>query len=407
MLTYRADWVLPIVAPPIRDGWVEVAGGLVTATGAAPRTDALDLGRAAVLPALVNAHTHLELSYLRGAIPPAERFLDWIRPLMAARRGFPDPADPGILRAARHAIDEARLSGTGLLGDISNTLVTVALLRHADMAARVFYELLGFNTPDPTGRVRDARAVVDAALGLGTRLRISLAAHAPYSVSPALLAAIRADLHAHPHDVSSVHVAESVEEVELIGKGTGAWRDLLIELGAWTDAWRPAGTTPVGYLADCGFLDSRILAVHGVQCLRDDLLRLRALGTTVVACPRSNRHVGVGPPPLDAFYGTGVAVALGTDSLASVADLNMFAELAEARRIAPRIPARKLLDSATRIGAQALGFGGQRGSIEPGKEGALIAVRLPDDVSDVEEYLVSGIEPSAITWLDPEHPESQ
>jgi cytosine/adenosine deaminase-related metal-dependent hydrolase len=156
----------------------------------------------------------------------------------------------------------------------------------------------------------------------------------------------------------------------------------------------------VEYLADLGFLDRRVLAVHGVQLTGDDLTRLRALGTTIVSCPRSNLHVGVGSPPLEAFYASGVAVAFGTDSLASVEDLNLFAELAEARRIAPRVPASQLLDSATRAGAQALGFGPDFGTIEPGKRAALIAVRLPGRVNDVEEYLVSGVEPSAITWLD-------
>lgn len=95
-----------------------------------------------------------------------------------------------------------------------------------------------------------------------------------------------------------------------------------------------------------------------------------------------------------------VKVAFGTDSLASVADLNLFTELREARRIAPRVPARRLLESATLTGARALGFGERFGSIEPGKRASLIAVRVPAGVDDVEEYLVGGIEPDAIRWLD-------
>jgi cytosine/adenosine deaminase-related metal-dependent hydrolase len=145
-----------------------------------------------------------------------------------------------------------------------------------------------------------------------------------------------------------------------------------------------------------------VLAVHGVQFDGDDLARLRALGTTVVACPRSNRYVGVGDPPLEAFYAMGVKVAFGTDSLASVGDLNMFSELAQARRLAPRVPARTLLESATLGGAAALGFAGEFGTIEAGKRAALIAVRVPASVDDVEEYLLTGLEPSAISWLDSE-----
>jgi 5-methylthioadenosine/S-adenosylhomocysteine deaminase len=92
-------------------------------------------------------------------------------------------------------------------------------------------------------------------------------------------------------------------------------------------------------------------------------------------------------------------VAFGTDSLASAPDLNLFSELAEARRLAPRVPARTLLESATRQGAAALGFGDELGTIEAGKRAHLIAVRVPDGVDDVEEYLVGGIEASAIRWL--------
>jgi cytosine/adenosine deaminase-related metal-dependent hydrolase len=385
---------------------VAIEQGRIAAVSATPTSGAVDLGSAVILPALVNAHTHLELSYLRGVVPPAARFLDWIAAIIAARRRYADPKDPVILAAARSAIEESRASGTGLVGEVSNTLVTVPLLRGAGMAAQVFYELLGFNVDDPQGRVRQARMNVDAE-DTGDDIRVALAPHAPYSVSPDLFAAIRDDLNAHPGEVSTVHLGESPEEVEFIAEGTGAWRDLLVTIGAWTDAWKAAGVSPVQYLADLGFLDSRVVAVHGVQLGGDDLARLRALGATVVSCPRSNRYVGVGDPPLEAFYAMGVTVAFGTDSLASVDDLNLFAELALARQLAPRVPARILLDSATRRGAAALGFGHEFGTIEVGKRGALIAVRVPADTGDVEEYLLTGIGPSAITWLDAENPKSQ
>jgi 5-methylthioadenosine/S-adenosylhomocysteine deaminase len=149
-----------------------------------------------------------------------------------------------------------------------------------------------------------------------------------------------------------------------------------------------------------GFLDSRVLAVHMVQCSADDLVRLRTAGTSVVSCPRSNRYVGVGDPPIESFYHAGLTVALGTDSLASVDDLNMFAELAASRRLAPEVSARQLLESATLAGAQVLGFGRDFGSIEAGKRASLIAVDLPEHVDDVEEYLVSGVTPDTIRWLE-------
>jgi cytosine/adenosine deaminase-related metal-dependent hydrolase len=233
----------------------------------------------------------------------------------------------------------------------------------------------------------------------GDAVRISLAPHAPYSVSPGLFAAIRADVDAHAPHLSSVHLAESAEEVEFIDRGTGPWRALLEGLGVWNPAWRAPRQSPVTYLEELAFLDGCVLAVHGVQLEGEDLARLRALRTTIVSCPRSNRHVGVGSPPLEAFYAMDVDVAFGTDSLASAPDLNVFSELLEARRVAPRVPARRLLESATLTGARALGFGDHFGSLDVGKTAAIIAVRVPDGVDDVEEYLVSGIGPEAITWI--------
>jgi cytosine/adenosine deaminase-related metal-dependent hydrolase len=396
---FRADWILPISDHPIRGGFVAVEDGRVHGTGSTPPADCVDLGRVAVLPALVNAHTHLELSYLRGRVPPTAGFGDWVRSVMATRREYPDPADARIQGPAREAIQQARAFGTGLVGDVSNTLLTVPLLRDAGMPARVFHELTGFTEPEPQARVREARARVDAAGTEAGAVRVSVAPHAPYSVSAALFQAIRDDVDAHPGAVSSVHLGENPEEVELLRHGTGVIRAVLEELGRWPADWEPPGVSPVQYLSNLGFLDSRVLVVHGVQFDGDDLHRLRAIGATLVSCPRSNVHVGVGSPPLEAFYAMDVDVALGTDSLASVADVNMFGELAEARRIAPRVSARQLLESATLSGARALGFGAEYGSIEKGKRAALIAVRLPDAAIDVEEYLVGGVAADAVSWV--------
>ena len=221
-------------------------------------------------------------------------------------------------------------------------------------------------------------------------MRTSIVPHAPYSVSPALFDAIRRDASAHG-DVTTVHLAESAEEVQLLADGTGSWRSLLETLGVWTDAWRPPGVSPVRYLIERGFLDASTLVVHGVQCTADDIARMREVAATIVSCPRSNAYVGAGAPPLAEFYAAGVPVAFGTDSLASVDDLNMFSELAEARRLAPDVPARRLLESATLVGARALGFAPDYGSLEPGKRASLLSVDVPASVTDVEEYLLSGL----------------
>ena len=402
MIHYHASWIVPIVEPPMRNGWMAVDRGRIVALSRRPPSDGapeIDLGDVAVLPGLVNAHTHLELSYLRDEVPPASQFVSWIRGVIAARRKRPDPTSPEILESIDRGIEEALACGTAVVGDISNTLATFGPLARSPLAAVVFYELIRFGSQDARGFVEEAAATLEA-LPLTERVRATLAAHAPYSVAPLVFRAIREAVDRDPFSACSVHLSESAEEVEFIRSGGGPWRTMLEELGSWDPQWVPPGGTPVQFLDDSGFLDGRLLAVHGVQMDAADLRRLAARGTTLVTCPRSNGYTGAGAPPLEEFYESGVRVAVGTDSLASAPDLNVFAELATMRALAPSVPAAALLDSATRQGSRALGFDPDFGTIEAGKLARLLAVAVPAGTDDVEEYLVSGIVPEQIRWID-------
>jgi aminodeoxyfutalosine deaminase len=230
-------------------------------------------------------------------------------------------------------------------------------------------------------------------------VKISVAPHACYSVSPQMFRAIREELNASATAITSVHVGESEGEMRFLRDGSGPWVGILKSLGSWVDEWQPPGYGPVEYLESLGVLDAHSLVVHGVQLSDASLERLGRIGCTLVTCPRSNQWVGVGAPPIARFYASGVPVAIGTDSLASVQDLNLFSELKTMRWLAPNISARTLLQSATLVGARALGVHDDLGSIERGKASDLIAVDVPEGTDDVEEYLVNGIDPRQIQWL--------
>jgi len=391
MVRYRAAWVLPIASRPIAAGVVSVDRGAIVSVGADGAL-AEDLGNVAILPGLVNAHTHLELSWMRGQVAPSSSMPAWAASLMAMRRAVSDETAQPIDEAIR----ELRRSGTCLVGDVTNTFATYGPLLDSDVSAALFRELLGFAVRDPEALVQAAQDQI-AQLMPVARLRSSVVPHAPYSVSPALMTAIARRNGERP---LSVHLGESAQEVQFLRDGSGEWRALLESLGVWDPAWTPPGCGPVAYLDDLGLVNDRLLAVHGVQLTDGELARLAAAGATVVACPRSNRWTGAGVPPIDAFYASGARVAIGTDSLASVNDLNLFAEMAEVRRLAPRVPAARILESATLAGAQALGFASELGSIEPGKRAQLLAIRLPASCPDVEEYLLGGVEPADVEWLD-------
>jgi cytosine/adenosine deaminase-related metal-dependent hydrolase len=396
-----ARWILPIDQPPIAGGWIEIeAGHIVQVHAGAPPAGAHDLGDVAVLPGLVNAHTHLELSWMAGLVPPAPSMSDWIRAMMRIRRAGPAAGDGLPLPAARRAAASMAETGTVLVGDVSNTLMTPSVLAEAGLGGVVFHELVGFNVAAPALLVSEARgraaaAEVDVA-GAASPIRVTVAAHAPYSVSPALFR----EIATHGGDGPlAVHLAESAEEIDFLRTGLGPMRAILDDLGVWSDDWIAPACDPVEYLRRVDYLQPGLLAVHAVHLSDDALGRLAAAGGIVVTCPRSNVWVGGGLPRVAHFYASGVPVAIGTDSLASVDSLNLFDELAELRRVAPDVAAASLLESATRVGADALGCGARYGTLTPGKSAALIAVAVPPGAADVEEYLVSGVPPSAVRRL--------
>jgi cytosine/adenosine deaminase-related metal-dependent hydrolase len=366
-----------------------------------------DLGDVALLPGLVNAHTHLELSWMDGLVPPAASMDAWIRTLLDVRRAGPENED-GAIAAMTRAINQMRATGTVLIGDISNTLASVPVLAAEACDAVVFHEILGFNAADPAGMVREAwkranELVADLPAASANQLRaISVVGHAPYSTSPALFAEIAARHHG-PAPLS-VHVAESLEEIEFLRRGRGPIRAMLQTLGVWDGAWDAPRCGPIEYLKRVGYLQAGTLLVHCVHLTAAELDDVRDADAVIVTCPRSNVWVGGGVPPISRFYGAGVPVAIGTDSLASTGTLNMFDELAALRRLAPEVDAARLIESATRIGAEALGFGQHYGTISKGRRATLATVSLPPGIGargeDVEEYLVSGVSAGAIRPLD-------
>ena len=405
MLILRARWILPIADRPLMNGWIALERGRVVAVGRAGaalpfREDAplVDLGPMVVLPALANAHTHLELSWLHGRVPRAGRFTDWVRTMLRMRAGE-TPAAEEVQSSIEAGIEQMRASGTGYVGDVSNTLATVEPLRASALKGVVFHELLRLRAADADDVLERGLRALER-FGPSSRVALSLAPHAPYSVSPLLFQGIRSAVARLPFVPSTVHLGESREEVELLVTGRGAWRTLLEELGGWDSEWQPPGCSSVEYLARMKVLGPRLLVVHGTQFTDDELARVRQSGATLVTCPRSNQFVGVGNPPVSRFYRAGVPVAIGTDSLASNDDLNLFSELAALRRLAPEVPAAALLWSATREGARALRFDAEAGTIEPGRTTELIAVDLPAELVDVEEYLLSGIPPDRVHWVE-------
>jgi len=392
-----ASWVVPVTGPPLRRGRVLLDGGTVAWVGeaddpAAPAGPPEDLGAGVLMPGLVNAHTHLELSHLAGRLDASRGFVPWVRDLVARREAAgPEPARQG----AAAAIEALVSLGTAAVGDVSNDLAHLDLLAASPLRAVVFFELIGWD-PD---KVPAALAFADARLAAlpaavrSAGLEVRLAAHAPYSVAPGLLRA----LGARP-DYAGLHLAESPEETRFLATGEGEWPAFLAERGMAHVRFNPPRKSPVAYVDGLGALRSGVVAAHCVQVDDDDCARLAGSGVHVALCPRSNRTLGVGRVPLPRLMAAGVRLCLGTDSLASAPTLNLLEEAAVLHEAFPEVPPAALVRMATAGGAEALGLD-DLGTLAPGRSAALAFVPAPSDPADPLEYLVSGeARPRRVEW---------
>jgi len=382
VIVLRAGWVVPVDGPPLRDAAVAVRDGRVAWVGPAaeaPNGEARDLGEGLLLPGLVNAHCHLELSHLVGRLSGEGGLVDWVERLVAARPTDPEEA---VRAAAARAIDEVVATGTVAVGDVSNLLLHLDLLGRSSLRARVFFELIGWDparAPDVMARAQVRRA------GLTTRdgIVVSLAAHAPHSVSPALLAAMAA-----AGGVAALHLAESPQERRFLAAGDAEWSAFLARRGLGHVSFRPPGVSPVEYIDGLGILKPDLVAAHGVQVDAADCARLAARGVHVVLCPRSNRALDVGRAPVPALRAAGVRLSIGTDSLASTPSLDLWEDVLLLRREFPELEPEWLLSAATRGGAEALGFG-SLGRIAPGAAAAFAFTEAPAG-ADPLAFLFSG-----------------
>ncbi|HWX24277.1 MAG TPA: amidohydrolase family protein [Vicinamibacteria bacterium] len=371
---FTTSWVLPVSRPPLRDGWVEVRNGRVSALGAGESgLAARPLGPGILLPGLVNAHCHLELSHLENAVDTSRGFVPWVEELVATRGRL---SRERVRDAAQRGIDALVASGTVAVGDVSNGLDHLDLLAASPLRSVVFFELLAWDPATADAVLRAAQSRLLALPSSLAGVEVRLGAHAPHSVSGALLRRLSED-----KGLATLHLAESPAEVRFLLSGGGEWRDFLERRGLGKVAFEAPGMSPVRYLHSLGVLRKGLLAAHCVQTDPSDFRLLREAGVHVVVCPRSNERLGVGLPPVPALLEAGVNVCLGTDSLASAPTLSVWDDLLALRAAFPAIAPETLLRMATLAGAEALGLA-DLGSLEVGQAAAFAFVPLEEPPAD-------------------------
>jgi aminodeoxyfutalosine deaminase len=402
MRIISARWVVSVERPPIADGAIALDDdGTVRMVGtrAALRAEFPEApeerAHGVLVPGLVNAHCHLELSALAEAVPGGNGLCPWVAALMKAADDV--PRDRRREAAGQAAAAAARL-GTAAIGDVGNTLDAAPAIGAAKLGGVLFHELVGSREVATGDALADAaRERARAEADWPTDLGYVRAPHAPYSVGPDLLRRIFAAA-AGEGRATSIHVAEDPDEIALLRDGVGRWAAVLEALGVPPGS-RVPGKSPVAYLADLGAFDPRgapPLLVHMVHASDEDRRIARAAGATVVLCPRSNLHIGGRLADVPALLGDGLPIALGTDSLASSPDLSLWAEMATLAAHFPAVPAARWIEAATTGGAAALGLPAH-GALVPGKRPGVLDV-LVDDLSAPLESLVRDGAPS-LRWV--------
>lgn len=315
-----------------------------------------------LLPGLVNAHSHLELSQLRGAVPGGDGSVAWVEALIDS--GLPpDPA------ANDAAAAEMRSSGTRFVIDVSNRGDTERHLRAGGLGGVVQIECLGV-APD-----RWRPRLEAASIRRGSRqIAIRPTAHSPISCAPALLLAALGDRPTGP--APTIHCDEDPADRQLLADRTGAWAPFHQRIG---HDWRGGlgrGRSGVQVLLDLGLLGPKLGLVHLVMADTRDLDAVARSGATAILCPRSNLHIGGRLPDVPAMVARGIPLAIGTDSLASTPDLDLLAEAATLAAAFPAIATQTWLTALTSGGAGLLGQG-HAGALEPGGHPGLLRVALP------------------------------
>lgn len=396
MIRYRARWLIPVSSAPVEDGVLAVHDGRIAYAGpadGAPAGDETDFGDALLMPGLVNTHTHLELTVMRGLLEDLE-FPEWIDRLRASRNDV--LTDAMLLDSARFGIQEGLLNGITTYADTCSSGVVLQAMREMGVRGTMYQEVFG---PAPERRIAamaDLRSRIDAlgpadAQGL---VRVGVSPHAPYTVSDELYA----DVASYAREAGlpvAMHIAESAEECDLVRRGAG---ELAARLAARGIATPARGRSPIAMLDGLHALGPDTLLIHCVRVDDADIATIARHDCAIAHCPVSNAKLGHGVAPLTDFLEAGIRVGLGSDSVASNNRMHLLEEARaaalqqRARLLSPStVPAAQALQLATIGGARALRLDDRVGTLEPGKDADFAVFDFTDAAVPVGDPVAAAI----------------
>jgi aminodeoxyfutalosine deaminase len=396
----RSAFVAPMDGRLIRDGAVWVRDGRVAAVGEYRKlrgaaVDVTDAGQAVLIPGLVNAHTHLELSDCTPGERPMDGLEGWLVRMLTRTRLEPAELESRSAHGVKTGLGQCLRFGVTSVGDISRQChITRPILREGPLRVTSFGEVMA---------MAQRRGLLEPRLELATDrsyqsefVRIGITPHAPYSIEPE---GYRRSLEAAKANGMplATHLAESRAEWEFLEEHRGPLKDLWDAWLTWDNQVPRYAGGPIRMAKELGLLDYPTVLAHVNYCSDEELELLAGGRASVVYCPRTHDYFAHRPHRFREMMAHGINVAVGTDSCASSPDLNLVEDLRLVRRLYPELDAELLWRMATVNGAKALRVEDEVGTIVAGKRADLVAFAVSTD-EPLLEVLEDAMQPCEV-WI--------
>ena len=387
MKSFKADYVFPVCAEPIKNGIVTVDdfGKIISITDHNPYLEINDPPveqlSGIICPGFINTHCHLELSHLRGKIDPGKGLVSFIKDVQKFRN-----TESNLMRdAAFSADDEMYQNGIVAVGDIANTNLSIPVKAGSKLYYHSFIETFGF-LPET------AAEVFKKALDLSNEFKpqsSSITAHAPYSVSKELFKLIRIHSEAGKNLIS-IHNQESKEENKFFRYKSGSFNDLYKNFGIDITHFKPQARNSLQSIIPLLTKRQKILLVHNTCTNLKDIYFTKRFDRHIhwCFCPNANLYIEKSIPKVELFVGQGFDITLGTDSLASNNSLCILSEMRTLQQRVPALSINQLIEWGTLNGAKYLGIDNEKGTVEVGKTPGLNLITGLDDLRITPETKV-------------------
>ncbi|GAB4171868.1 MAG: amidohydrolase family protein [Calditrichia bacterium] len=386
---FQADWILPIVRPPIKNGIVGVENGVISYVGSGKKLkSAKKITRlnGIILPGLVNAHTHLEHSILQGAIPHGSSIVQWYTLLDKKKLHF---GIDDVISAIHFMMQKFYFEGIAAVGDhISNPLL-IDKEYYKGITGTGFFEI---NAAHSIIGMQQLKAVGNYSSGIKENdYKLHLGFASVSFSSKEFFSILRSwQLEHDAFRLLSIHCSQSQEEIGFFLTGKGEFRQYLADNGYLPSAYIPFGKRPLDVLHESRLLNEGTMLINPAYINKEEIKMITAGKSNICWCPVSANWMHMPVVPIMELIKQDVNVCLGTESSASNPTMSIWLEMAEAASVFPELLPEKILKMVTINGARALKLDHLIGSIIPGKL-SRIGLLAIDNVSDNEDELYNQI----------------